>query len=1261
MDVFPRSSMPLKQQVWVALQHLAVFAALVILILLSTTHFRETRVNDYLRLKSEHLHQSYLAVYQHFQQLGSAMVLSMGTDEKLQRLLADERTAQQGDALATLLDSRLKQLRAEGFSALHFVDASRQPLYSFRLRSSGPFQVMVGDDSAGEVRAVPGALLIFFGARDASAPAIMLELPLESVSRGMESFYRGSFAFTPPLAEVHEVSETALCQTLPPEASAITGKRKMRDFLRSIERQMGNQRPFATSVRFGQKRYTYTFLPVHLAQSPDFLFHYEDDVYVMEYYHNYYLLVFLFTLIAFTVVLANFSRVRSLYTLRQQRDELARVGGLLKGTTDSMVEGLLMIDGSRRITYCNRAATLLLHATEQELLGRTPDAFFFHASSPWEVPQEIFCVADAVSDESMGTECEALVISDGGQRRYVSYITTPLQDGAGISGGHVMVFRDISQQKDDQERIRLLTEAFVQTDSMILITNHRGIIEYANQAFFAQTGYDREEVIGKSPRFPSPSVESEIWSVISAGQTWRGEMESRKKNGESYWTSMSVTPIKDTHGHVTHYVTVEEDMTERKAMEDALREAKNVAEEASRAKSIFLANMSHEIRTPMNGILGMTELALQTELSTTQRRYLTIAHNSAKSLLVIINDVLDFSKVEAGEIRLEQASFDPVETVENVMQSIAYSAYSKGIELMNHIDHRLSHYLVGDPTRLQQILNNLLGNAVKFTDTGHVLLDVEVQGESDSEAHLHFRVIDTGIGIPANKIDSIFESFSQVEASDRRKFGGTGLGLAITRKLVHLMNGRIWVESHMGEGSTFHFVIPFRKGDRLPDIPFDISAEQAARTRILVADDSEINRRILVEILERRQLGVVEAIDGDDARQKLQQAVDEGRPFDMLILDHFMPGIRGVDLARELHQHKGHRNLPILLLPSSMDSDDLVRMDNCGMCFHLPKPIRYRQLLQAVNTCLDKQGKPGRRSAASASRALDGQLLLPLNLLVVEDNPINRELAVTILRQQGHRVVEAENGSEGLRRMTQEKFDLVFMDIQMPVMDGLTAVKILRSCEKGIGMPVEEYGDVSVPLCSAVAGTYTPVIALTAHAITGEREKGLAAGMDEYLTKPFQAREIVDILWRFAPEECRQSAESGQPEGWHARSESSMSIPHGATAINMEQVKRHLMETYLIPEEKIDNLLAITVRSFTTQLAALKEACREQDKDRISTAAHTIKGALLNIGQRQWAEVAASIERHKPRDMDEGRVLGWIEQLETGLSRIVEKGTHDDR
>ena len=576
------------------------------------------------------------------------------------------------------------------------------------------------------------------------------------------------------------------------------------------------------------------------------------------------------------------------------------------------------------------------------------------------------------------------------------------------------------------------------------------------------------------------------------------EEECLDAQGRRFWLLTTKVPICDKSGRVTGLAGVGRDITHIKQAQEEMRKAREAAEASSKAKSEFLANMSHEIRTPLNGVIGMTDLALDTQLTPEQREYLETVKLSGDSLLTVINDILDFSKIEAGKIDIEAIDFDLRELLESTMKALALRADEKGLELLCEVAAEVPETVRGDSTRLRQVINNLVGNAIKFTEKGEVAVRVQLESKEEAGAVFRFTVADTGIGIPETKQELIFDPFSQADTSTTRKYGGTGLGLTISARLVRMMGGKIWVESEVGRGSQFHFTA--RMGvlhNKEIKIGTTAPAELLQDVRVLVVDDNETNRRILRGMLLRWQMKPTCANAAQAALEELSAAHEIGKPFALILTDMNMPGMSGFEMIEAIRKRPEWATATIMMLTSAGHRGDAARCKALGVAAYLLKPIRQSELREAIARVLGAQPKDGAiplltRFSLQDARAPEESL----RVLLAEDNLVNQRLAVRLLEKRGHRVAVAENGNEALKALEKEKFDLVLMDVQMPEMDGLEATAAIREKERGTGMR-------------------QPIVALTAHAMKGDREKCIAGGMDEYLTKPIRPQDLDQLLDKY--------------------------------------------------------------------------------------------------------------------------------------------------
>jgi PAS domain S-box-containing protein len=799
-------------------------------------------------------------------------------------------------------------------------------------------------------------------------------------------------------------------------------------------------------------------------------------------------------------------------TAEQIRSE-RRFRGLLEAAPDAMV----VISGDGEIVLLNLQTEKRFGYSRNELIGQkvtniVPKGF----AEPLAV-----VAARAAADapiQHIRRGIELCGRRKDGSEFPVEIMLSPLESGEEILV--TAAIRDISERKIAERALREGEERFRNMANNISqlawMADADGSISWYNERWFEYTGTDLEEMSGWGwQKLLHPDhlarVVARIAKCFQSGDVWEDTFSLRGRDGIYRWFLSRAVPIRDTDGKVLRWFgtntdvsdirEVEEilrqrsadlqvEVTERIRAEEQMRLAKEAAEVANQAKSEFLANMSHEIRTPLNGVIGMTELTLDTYLSSEQRNNLETIKLSANSLLRVINDILDYSKIEAGKVELEAIAFNLLDCAEEALKNVVSQADEKGLELICDFAPNVPEVVEGDPGRLRQIILNLVNNAIKFTHRGEVTLKAEVQSEDQHTCIVRFSVTDTGIGIAPEKQGSVFSAFTQADSSTTREYGGTGLGLSISGRLVAMMGGEIWVESEVGRGTTFHFTVRFKVLDGHKSHAI-VQLGSLGGLKILAVDDNRTNLRILQGTLTLWGAEITCVESGDEAVEQLESAQESGGPYRLILTDMHMPGMDGFGLVEQIRRRQESASVPVVMLTSGGHWGDSQRCRELGIQAYLQKPVRRRELLSSVLTAT------GRGQAVSLSMAIaqPGKHSQPnsLRILLAEDNPVNQAVATRLLQKLGHSLTVAHNGKEALSLLSVHPFDLLLIDIQMPEMDGLTATRRIREQEQS-------------------TQNHLPIVAMTAHAMSGDRELCIQAGMDGYVSKPINLQRLEDAI-----------------------------------------------------------------------------------------------------------------------------------------------------
>ena len=892
---------------------------------------------------------------------------------------------------------------------------------------------------------------------------------------------------------------------------------------------------------------------------------------------------------------------------------------------------------SRFIRLSNSCAAKFGLTDPRDALGKSDADFFSLEHSRKTLADERGIMT---TNQAILADIEHETFGDGSEK-WCSTTKVPLKDKKGKVIGTFGISRDVTHQKQAEQELGrerdLLKTIIDNVPDLIYVKDRSGRFVTANEALLRLLQLDRpDQIVGKNDYDFSPpemacNYVADDQIVMRTGEPLLDREESHHAEaGDVIWLLTTKVPLMDDSGVVSGVVGIGHDITARKKAERELLTAKEIADRANRAKSDFLANMSHEIRTPMNAIIGMTELVLDTKLDDYQRKYLSMVQESGEALLVVINDVLDFSKIEAGKLEIEERIFDIRESLGDAIRSFAVKAHFKKLELAFRVDPHVPRFVVGDIGRLRQVLNNLIGNAIKFTDDGEVLVQVSDLPAPQGEVCLSISVRDTGIGIPPDKRHAIFNEFEQADTSTTRRYGGTGLGLSISSRLVRLMGGEIELSSEMDAGSNFHFQVSMKRAPDGIEQQHERGVVVVGGTRVLVVDDNETNLMILDEMLSNWGMIPCLANSAEMALKELQRADAGEEPFALVVTDVNMPEMNGYELVAEMRCQAEFSETQVVVLTSGGRDGDGELREQLRISERLMKPTKQSELFDSIVRCL---GVTVPEDADEGSNLELGPDLGQLKILLAEDNVINQRLAIGVLEKYGHEVTTVQDGREALEITQLVDFDVVLMDIQMPIMDGIDATRAIRKRE-------------------LETGQHLPIIAMTAHAMKGDSEKCLASGMDDYLAKPMRFGTLLEKLANVLKMGSGQSvamASAGQSpslteslteslanaddspleatEAIQTGTESTESTsPDEGQSSDRSIAWSQARQAVGGDETLLRDLLRAYLGETNSLLNGVRRAVQKQDQNEILRAVHTYKGASLSVGAIRVYELAREIE-----------------------------------
>jgi PAS domain S-box-containing protein len=878
---------------------------------------------------------------------------------------------------------------------------------------------------------------------------------------------------------------------------------------------------------------------------------------------------------------------------------------------DSLPLSMLIKDCNGKRTLANRRYLELHGKTLNEVIGKT-DADLF--------PPEL--AAKYTSDDQYVIRTGAIMhgeeeyLTATGKKLWIERIKCSLRDADGRVTGVQLLFWDITDKRRAEEELakeRYLLQTLLKSiPDAIYFKDRASRFLRISQSMSEKFGlHDPSEAIGKTDadiftEEHAQQARADEVAIMESGEPLVATIEKETwPDRDDTWCSTTKMPLRNSAGEVVGTFGISRDITDLKKAEDELREARDAANAANRAKSEFVANMSHEIRTPMNGIIGMSELLMDTSLTREQTEYLSMIRQSADSLLRLLNDILDFSKIEAGKLELESLPFNLSECVGKTTQTLAVRAAEKGLELACRIAPELPECFIGDPGRVRQMIVNLVGNAIKFTEKGEVVVEVTEVSRANRHIRLHFSVKDTGIGIPPDKQQAVFEAFTQADASTTRRFGGTGLGLAISSQLVRMMHGDIWLESVVGMGTTFHFTAEFEIASDQPACSLS-ERSSLAGVPVLIVDDNETNRRILEEMLKSWSLAPRATASGSEALIEMQRAAEDRQPYQLVLLDCMMPEMDGFSLAQSINDNATFAHPTMVMISSAARPGDARRCREMGISRYMTKPVIKSELL---DTILEALGEHKEETTIAQPVVVAPESGRSLRVLLVEDGLVNQRVAMGFLKRAGHEVTLAEDGEAAIRYWKDQPFDIILMDVQMPIMDGLEATTAIRKFE-------------------LTSGTRIPIIAMTAAAMKGDKERCLAVGMDDYVSKPIAPDALFATVAKYV-------------DGFTA--------PEPAPAIEGNDEQREIVDFDLaltqVPGgiEVLKDLAGIFLTECPKLLKDLRQGLADEDVEATQRAAHTLKGAARILAANRLTEITSEFE-----------LLAKNRQLETIRSRVEE-------